>query len=81
MALSKKQLETLARIVDATRDEEIDCDTCLRDLAEFAEVEIAGRALDEALLRVKAHLAFCPECEEEYALLESLLALSDSEAR
>ncbi|MEM9174013.1 MAG: hypothetical protein AAGC67_02175 [Myxococcota bacterium] len=73
MSLSKEQLETLARIVDATRDDEIDCDTCLRDLGQYAEVTLAGRALDEALGRVRAHLAFCPECEEEFALLEALM--------
>ena len=69
MPLDKQQVGKLLASVAATREEEIACDECLAGMAEFAEAELVGAEIPDALERIKAHLAACPECAEEYAVL------------
>lgn len=73
MALEREQIRSLVAAVSATRETEIDCDQCLAGMAEFAEAELVDAELSDALRRVREHLVGCPECAEEYALLEALL--------
>lgn len=73
MALDRAEIRTLVAAVSATRDVEIDCDACLAGMAEFAEAQLVDAEFSDALQRVREHLALCPECSEEYALLEALL--------
>ena len=70
---SERELHELLRLIDLTREREIDCDACLERIAEFAEIELAGRSLSESLRRVEQHLAVCAECREEYELLRRAL--------
>jgi hypothetical protein len=77
MALEREQIRTLVAAVSATRGAEIDCDECLAGMAEFAEAELVDTELSDALQRVREHLVGCPECAEEYALLEALLQRQD----
>ncbi len=69
MALSDREIRTLVSAVAKTRDQEIDCDACLRDMSEFAEANLVGSSLTEALRLVRDHIETCPECEEEYRAL------------
>ena len=71
MTLSKEQIKALIEVIAATQENEIDCDGCLAALAEFAENELAGKSIPEALGIVKAHLGICRECREEYAALRA----------
>lgn len=73
MSLDRRQLERLLAFVANTRDDEITCDECLAGMAEFAERRLAGIGIQEALRRTELHLASCPECAEEYALLLAAL--------
>ena len=73
MALSREQVTHLLSAVCATREREIDCDACLAGMAEFAEAELVDAEVPEALSRIRDHIAFCPECAEEYELLGALL--------
>jgi hypothetical protein len=76
MSLSKEEIAKLLRLVDLTRDEEIDCERCLELVAEFAERELAGRSVPAAQEAVAHHLLICTECCEEYqALLQALKAM------
>lgn len=76
MALSSDQLASLLRQVATTGVDTLDCDGCFGLMAEFADVQLAGRDVPEALHSVKAHLQYCTCCREEYeALLEGLKAL------
>lgn len=69
MALDTQQVKTLLRMVAGTRDDEVDCDACLMDLAEFAELELVGAEIPVAMERIRAHLEICGECTEEYRAL------------
>ena len=71
--LTKQQLAALITSVDATRDEELNCAECQNFAAEFAERQLAGLPLDEALARVEQHLVICPECREELLALKLIL--------
>lgn len=76
--LTNREIETLLRWVGATREEEIDCDRCAGQLAEFAERVLAKRPLSESLEAVAQHLAVCTDCREDYeALQRGLEELSD----
>ncbi len=61
--------------VGETRDDEIDCSTCLDQIARYVEVELAMGRPQLELPRVAHHLAQCPVCHEEYELLRELAAL------
>jgi predicted anti-sigma-YlaC factor YlaD len=43
------------------------------NLSEFAEKQLVGAQLNEALERVEHHLSLCPECAEEYQALKRVL--------
>jgi uncharacterized protein with PIN domain len=73
MALNHDQIKSLVRLLRMTREDEINCNECLDKVAEFAECELAGKAIPEALKAVQHHLTICTECGEEYeALLTAL---------
>jgi len=71
MALKLAEVRSLVRAALATRPVEIGCDDCLAQVAAYAERELAGLPVSEALRLVEQHLGNCPECREEY---EALLA-------
>jgi len=73
MALTRKEIEALIRLIGLTRDEEIDCEGCLARIAEFAEHRLVGGSVGEGLVAVERHLAVCAECREEYEVLQRAL--------
>jgi anti-sigma factor RsiW len=54
---------------------EVGCDVCFDELDRYVELELADRDADAAIPGLRAHLAGCPACREEY---ESLRALAGS---
>lgn len=70
MTLTKEQIHDLLRLIDLTREQEIDCDECLSRIAEFVERELCGKSVSDALEAVRHHLQICPECREEYEVLQ-----------
>ncbi|MEE8254424.1 MAG: hypothetical protein V3S58_02325 [Nitrosomonadaceae bacterium] len=77
MSLSKKEIDGLIRLISLTKDKEINCKQCLSLVAEFAEQELKGKSVPEALKAVEHHLSVCTECHEEYAFLQSALRKMD----
>jgi hypothetical protein len=71
--LTQEQLAGLVASVRATHDQELNCQECQNFSAEFAERQLAGLPLDEALARVEQHLTICPECREELLALKKIL--------
>src|SRR4030042_2341693 len=66
MALSDDQIRSLVRALSITREHEIDCSECLDMVAEFAERELAGRPIPDALETVQHPLTPRGEGLEEY---------------
>jgi predicted anti-sigma-YlaC factor YlaD len=82
MELSDDQIRALVRALGITREHEIDCGECLDRVAEFAECELAGRPIPDALETVRHHLARCGECREEYeALIAALERMQEPEGQ
>ena len=73
MALSKKEIDGLLRLVGLTRDQEINCEQCLARVAEFAEQQLAGKSVAAGLQAVEHHLSICAECRQEYETLQRAL--------
>ena len=60
----------------ATQDNEIDCKRLQALLPAFVDFEVSGGNLPaERLAPVRAHLAQCPDCAEEYRGLRAVAQL------
>ena len=82
MALRPEQAKALLAMVLGTRDQEMTCDACLAEIAEFVEVQRTGRPLSDALQAAHAHLERCHDCADEYQVLrQALEALAEAEGR
>ncbi len=80
MPLDKQQVKTLLSFVANTREDEITCDECLAGMAEFAETQLLGADIPGAQKHIQAHIAFCPECAEEYEVLFAAVSAASSGA-
>ena len=52
---------------------EVGCDACFDQLDRYVELELAGEDADPAIPGLRAHLAGCPACREEYESLRALV--------
>lgn len=77
MALSPEQAKALIEMVMVTRDQEMTCDACLADIAEFVEVQLTGTPLSDALQAVQDHLDGCHDCTDKYHVLRLALGALD----
>lgn len=78
MPLSEEQVSALLGMVVSTKPDAMDCDGCFQHLAEFAEFELAGRAIPDALRTIETHMVQCPCCQDEFnALLAALRAIQN----
>ena len=82
MALRPEQAKALIAKVMGTRDQEMTCDECVADIAEFVEMQLTGKPLGDALQAVQDHLDRCRDCADEYHVLrQALAALAEAEGR
>lgn len=78
--LNEQQIETLLKLARCVTPDALDCDHCLNRIAQFAELELAGRTIPQAMECVKNHLANCPCCKHEFEdLLDALKIMEKSE--
>ena len=71
--LTYAQVTNLLTTISKTVPDQVNCDGCFELIAEFADAEIHGDVLSEALKAAKIHFSQCPCCAYEYAtLLEAL---------
>ncbi|WP_437993376.1 hypothetical protein [Sorangium sp. So ce145] len=73
-SLSQEEIRDLARVVLATKPDELICDEWLEHAPRYAELVAEGAPVPEALVEAAQHLDLCPECAEE--LRACLLALA-----
>jgi len=74
--MERPELEQVLGRVLGPAEPEVGCDVCFAELDRYVDVQIAGGDADAAIPGLRAHLAGCPACREEY---ESLFALASSE--
>jgi len=77
MKLTVENLKRIVRSIVTTEENEISCEECFHEVDRFAEMELAGKDVAEAMPLVQAHLERCEHCRREYeALLDALKAIS-----
>jgi hypothetical protein len=76
MKVEPTQVKRMVRAILTTREDEIGCDDCFKEVDRFVEMTLAGKDAAEAMPLVADHLQRCRDCCEEYeALLRVLRAL------
>ena len=70
---SEKTQKVMMMLAD-TQDVEMTCDEVFAVLDQFAEMTARGEDVSRLMPLVKHHLAMCPDCMEEYRVLESIVA-------
>ena len=73
MKITDDQIKTLLGSVSKTSNHEVSCQTCEEQLAMFAETQLTGIQIPQALKAIEAHLEICPECTEELSFLKKAL--------
>ena len=53
---------------------EVGCDACFEELDRYVELELAEQDADTAIPGLRAHLAGCPACREEYESLRAFVS-------
>ena len=61
MPLTKKEIDGLLELVALTRDDELNCEGCLSEVADFVERELGGKSIPDGLRAVEHHLAVCED--------------------
>ncbi len=69
MQLVFQQVTDLIAIALATKDDYLGCDGCLELIDQFAQTELDGASISEALKCVSIHLEQCRCCQDEYEAL------------
>jgi len=64
--------EVLGRVLGPGAPE-LSCDECFAEIDRFVELEMAAEDADAGVPGMRAHLAGCPACAEEYRSLRDLL--------
>ena len=78
-AIAFSQISGLIKSIAVAVPDQLDCDGCFNLAAEFADAELRGIELPNALNAVQIHLNQCPCCAYEYqALLEAVHAAEDN---
>jgi len=57
---------------------EVGCETCFEELDRYVDLELAGRDAEAVVPGLRAHLAGCPACHEEYESLKQFALESDA---
>ncbi len=73
--MNSTQLAEWLERMYATAEAEMDCKQFQALLPATVDLEIAGQAAAPHLAQVKAHLAQCPDCAEEYVGLRKAAEL------
>lgn len=70
---ASEKMQKMMTMLANTEEQELTCDEVYALLDEF--VELAARGEDVAALMplVKHHLDMCPDCQEEYRVLEKIV--------
>jgi len=66
---SNKEILDLLRLIELTRDQEIDCTEFLHKAAGYVERVLTKDGLPAEYDEVVHHLQVCPECLEEFEQL------------
>jgi anti-sigma factor RsiW len=65
--------ERLARVLGPAAPE-LSCEECFAQLDRYVDLGLSGEAADERVPGMRAHLAGCPACAEDFRSLRDFVA-------
>lgn len=65
-------------IFDTHAETTLDCETCGSQFHSLADMVAAGANVSQILPAVQEHLACCPDCNEEFQALVSMIMTENS---
>lgn len=68
--------QVLSRVLGPA-EPEVGCNECFAELDRYVDLTVAGRDADTAIPGLRAHLAGCPACRDEYESLRALVTGDD----
>ncbi len=74
MLLDQSKIKLLLRALVQTNETEVDCDACFDAMAEFAESQLSGESVPDALILIDDHIKMCVDCEEQYQILKTTIS-------
>jgi len=69
---SEKVQKVMAMLAN-TQEVELTCDEVFAVLDQFAELAARGEDVSRLMPLVKHHLEMCPDCRDEYKVLEKII--------
>jgi hypothetical protein len=72
MKSDEKRAAVLGRVL-GPGEPELTCEQCFEELDRYVELTLAGEAADSRIPGMRAHLAGCPACAEDFASLRDLV--------
>ncbi len=69
MKLTHQQVSNLIELTVTTKNDSLGCDGCLELMDQFAQADLDGAEMPEALEAVRVHLEQCKCCKDEYEAL------------
>ena len=80
MLLDLSEIKILLEALILTHETEVDCDACFDSMAEFAESQLSGASVPEALILIDDHIRICADCKEEFEILKKTIAAMDEDS-
>jgi hypothetical protein len=74
MLLDQSKIKILLEAMVLTHETEVDCDECFDSMAEFAESQLSGASVPEALVLIDDHIRICADCKEEFQILKKAIS-------
>ncbi len=70
---NSEMMQKVLTMLSDTQEKELTCDDVFAILDQFAELAERGENVAQLMPLVQQHLDMCPDCREEYKVLESIL--------
>lgn len=67
------KMKKMMAMLSQTREVELTCDEVFALLDEFTELATQGEDVRQLMPLVQQHLDTCPDCRDEYKVLESIV--------
>jgi hypothetical protein len=69
MKLTHQQVSNLIELAVTTKSDSLGCDGCLELIDQFAQIQLDGTEVLDAMDAVRVHLEQCKCCQDEYESL------------
>ena len=76
--INERMRRLLVCLADVHRDGGIDCGAAARHFTSLGEAALNGADIHVILPEAAAHIAHCPDCQEEYEALLAVLRAEQS---